>query len=452
MMRNPRIVALAATVGLMAARASSSCGGSRAVPGSSPSASDGSASSGSGSSSSGNSTGATGASSSGSSELDAGAHDAMASSGPGSASESSSSGGTGSGASGSGGSSGPTFADTDADSVVDAGLDAGVGVDASVSSGDDGSGSAIAASCQTAAPGTTYCGAASESCCTSPQIEGGSFYRKYTNDGTGATGLADPATVSAFRLDKYDVTVGRFRAFVAAWKGGWTPAAGSGKHTHLNGGLGLAKALSPGTYETGWVASDNDYVAPTDAKLVCDPRYSTWTTAAGSQETLPMNCLTWCDAYAFCIWDGGFLPSEAEWEYAAAGGSQQREYPWGTTDPGTANQYAIYDCYYPNGPGQSCSGTGVLNIAPVGAATLGAGRWGQLDMAGSLFQWNLDSYGIEVTPCIDCAYLNPVLVRVLQESGSYLSGDASGLVPTLQGGGSFMSATALTGVRCARAP
>jgi formylglycine-generating enzyme required for sulfatase activity len=47
------------------------------------------------------------------------------------------------------------------------------------------------------------------------------------------------------------------------------------------------------------------------------------------------------EAYAFCIWDGGFLPSEAEWECAAAGGPDQREYPWGSTDPGTAN---LYDC------------------------------------------------------------------------------------------------------------
>ena len=49
-----------------------------------------------------------------------------------------------------------------------------------------------------------------------------------------------------------------------------------------------------------------------------------------------MNCVNWFEAYAFCIWDGGFLPSDTEWEYAAAGGSLQREYPWGSTAPGTA--------------------------------------------------------------------------------------------------------------------
>jgi len=69
------------------------------------------------------------------------------------------------------------------------------------------------------APGTINCGpggSGTESCCTSLEVTGGTYYRTYTNDGTGPTGEADPATVSSFRLDKYLVTVGRFRQFVRA--------------------------------------------------------------------------------------------------------------------------------------------------------------------------------------------------------------------------------------------
>src|ERR1017187_1370713 len=155
-------------------------------------------------------------------------------------------------------------------------------------------------------PGLTDCGARSESCCTSLEVTGGTYYRTYTNSGTGATGLADPATVSGFRLDKYDVTVGRFRQFVGAWNGGWTPPAGLGKHVHVNGGQGLANGANPGTYEPGWMTTDNASVAPTDINLgICSP-FSTWTSAPGVQETLPINCVNWWEAYAFCIWDGGF--------------------------------------------------------------------------------------------------------------------------------------------------
>ena len=97
----------------------------------------------------------------------------------------------------------------------------------------------------------------------------------------------------------------------------------------------------------------------------------------GPHETLPINCIDWYEAYAFCIWDGGFLPSEAEWEYAAAGGDEQREYPWGSTDPecdlATSSLYLISDCNYPPGS-TACSG--VVNIAPVGTATAGRGALG----------------------------------------------------------------------------
>jgi formylglycine-generating enzyme required for sulfatase activity len=285
-------------------------------------------------------------------------------------------------------------------------------------------------------------------------VAAGTYDRTYTNSGGGPTGLADPATVSGYRLDKYLVTVGRFRQFVSAWNGGsgYTPPAGSGKHAHLNGGLGLANSASPGNYESGWVLSNNGNVMPTTANLTVNGAFSTWTATPGSNENKPINGANWYEANAFCIWDGGFLPSESEWEYAAAGGNQQREYPWGTTAPGTANQYAIYaagtstGCYYPS----SGTCTGAVNIAPVGTATLGAGVWGQLDMAGEEFEWNLDTYAPYVDPCSDCANLSSPSSVAFR--GGNFGNDAADLAPMLRAFGAPTNRYYGVGFRCARTP
>jgi formylglycine-generating enzyme required for sulfatase activity len=296
-----------------------------------------------------------------------------------------------------------------------------------------------------------------ENCCASLDVAGGTFYRTYdvaSADGGvllsldgGPTGEGDPATVSSFRLDKYAVTVGRFRQFVSAWNRGYTPPAGAGKHIHLNGGNGLA--ATAGGYEPGWVESDDVQISPTHANLACSP-ISTWTTLPNSQENLPIDCVNWYESYAFCIWDGGFLPSEAEWEYAAAGGNQQREYPWGSADPGTANEYAIYEndyictlgtCGVAGGPGS--------RIAPVGATPGGAGRWGQLDLAGNVWQRNLDWYTAYV-PCTDCAALTPLRFRVSR--GGYFNGSIDYLRVSWRGGGPPMYRDAGLGFRCARSP
>jgi formylglycine-generating enzyme required for sulfatase activity len=306
----------------------------------------------------------------------------------------------------------------------------------------------------------TDCGPTTESCCTSLDVPGGTYDRTYTNSGSGPTAEADPATVSSFRLDKYLVTVGRFRQFVSAWDGGagWTPLAGSGKHVHLNAGDGLwdvgsASAVGP-VFETGWVTSDNSNISPTDANLACDALYQTWTSSAGSQEDLPMNCVNWYEAYAFCIWDNAFLPSEAEWEYAAAAGDQEREYPWGSTDPGAGNQYAIYDCDYPSERDGGLCDKGVGNIAPVGTATLGAAAWGQLDMAGEVYEWTLDWDVPYVDPCTDCVNLEApdagLVARVVR--GGRFNLDAAHLLAAYRGPYSPSNRGAVVGFRCARTP
>src|ERR1700689_1763054 len=166
-------------------------------------------------------------------------------------------------------------------------------------------------SCAAGGPGMTTCGADGESCCTSLEVEGGTYYRTYdlNDSGTpvfaadgGPIGEADPATVGGLRLDKYLVTVGRFRQFVNAvlrpdGGPGYTPPPGSGKHTHLNGGLGLVNSGNVGGYETGWVATDDGNLGPTNTNLSCDPNYATWTASPGEEEALPINCVNWWGAY-----------------------------------------------------------------------------------------------------------------------------------------------------------
>jgi formylglycine-generating enzyme required for sulfatase activity len=259
--------------------------------------------------------------------------------------------------------------------------------------------------------------------------------------------------VSEVKLDTYLVTVGRFRQFVRAWETeGWTPDAGAGKHAHLHDGGGLAAGPNVDTgqtYEPGWSAGDDSNVSPTDDHLDCEVSMATWTPSVGGQEGLPINCVNWYEAYAFCIWDGGFLPSEAEWEYAAAGGADQREYPWGATAPGVDDSYAVYGCHYPAGA-PTCSSS-VANVAPVGITSAGAGRWGQLDLAGELFEWTLDWYGSPyVNPCVDCAYLWPTSGRVMK--GGYFLNVSSALLPPDRASIDPTHRTSGLGFRCARVP
>ncbi len=123
-------------------------------------------------------------------------------------------------------------------------------------------------SCAQGGAGLADCGAGHESCCASLEVASGTYYRTYdlaiTPGGQfvvtlapngGPTGEADPATLSGFRLDKYLVTVGRFRQFVNARNGGtgYMPPAGSGKHAYLNGGNGLVDSATAGAYEKGWI-------------------------------------------------------------------------------------------------------------------------------------------------------------------------------------------------------
>jgi formylglycine-generating enzyme required for sulfatase activity len=337
-----------------------------------------------------------------------------------------------------------------------------------------------ATSCKSAGPGLSTCGEnQDESCCTSLPVPGGTYSRTYQNTGSGATGKADPATISTYALDKYEVTVARFREYVKYLENGGTPpAAGSGKHTHLNGGKGLADSGKAGAFESGWDASWNSKIpsgagATAKWKALLTPKssggagcsvYGSFSDTPGKNDQLPITCTSWYESYAFCIWDGGFLPSEAEWKYAAAGGDEQREYPWGTAAPGSDNEYAIYDCCYPSGQCSATSGrdtcTGLVNVAPVGFAKKGVGRYGQIDLIGSVWEWLVDKYASSyVSPCEDCAYLTGNTTNRVLPGAGFHTGASLGATLLYSSNRSQVSYDAETyrgdyavGVRCGRAP
>jgi formylglycine-generating enzyme required for sulfatase activity len=294
------------------------------------------------------------------------------------------------------------------------------------------------------------CAGVDYSLCASDEVLGGAFLRgeDALHEDAGA-----PATISGFRLDTFEITVARFRAFVdQVTLGGGLADAGAGTHVHLAGGRGLNGGGDAGVHETGWDPSWNAMfsaqAAQWDANLRCAPS-ATWSASINVNDGDPINCVTWYEAYAFCIWDGGFLPSEAEWNYAAAGGSAQRLYPWGSTDPGTSSEYADYGSLYPMSTGLTAATS--INIAPVGSFPMGAGAFGQQDLAGNVAEWTLDLYDPTYpTPCNDCAALSPDGQRVYRGGGfdrglrylytsSRVPADPASRYPDV-------------GVRCARVP
>lgn len=286
----------------------------------------------------------------------------------------------------------------------------------------------------TGAPGADLtCGLVRGDCCESRLVPGGSFLRLY--DGLDRSGTSLPAKVSPFYLDSFEVTVGRFRAFVDAYPAS-KPSPGSGAHPKVpssgwDGSWPLAQdkvALSAGLADPGCVDFNATPVA-------------TWTPSPGPNERLPIMCLTWYEAVAFCAWDGGRLPTLAELNFAQAGGDEQRVYPWTTTKSYAAidDSRAVYRAKppFPTTP------------LAVGSKPAGVSRWGQFDLSGNVGQLTLDRLGDPPTPCDDRAKLDPKNDGMYVIGGSWGSTDSS--LPSGIGGGADQSGrSSFVGVRCVR--
>lgn len=116
------------------------------------------------------------------------------------------------------------------------------------------------------------------------------------------------------------------------------------------------------------------------------------------REDHPMNCVNHAMAEDFCAFVGAALPSEAQWEFAARSGGQERAYPWGDAPPSCEVAALAQDL--------ACGADGTW---PVCSFPAGNTDQGLCDMAGNAFEWTQDVYheGYDGAPADGSAWLEP---------------------------------------------
>ena len=174
--------------------------------------------------------------------------------------------------------------------------------------------------------------------------------------------------VDGFRLGVKEVSVGEFRRFIRA----------TNYHTEAEQGVEKKGCFAYGSRENTWA-----YRADRN-----------WDNPGFSQtEKHPVVCVSWNDIQKYIGWlnrqtTGGYrLPTEAEWSYAARGGTQTA-FSWGNAADARACSYANVNDK--NWAQEFPCNDGYKFTAPIG--TYSPNDFGLYDMTGNAFEWTCSEF------------------------------------------------------------
>lgn len=170
-------------------------------------------------------------------------------------------------------------------------------------------------------------------------LMGTDFAGGFPADGEGPV---RPVTLRPFSIDRCPVTNQVFRQFIEA----------TGYRTDAERfGWSFVFWLHIPRARFSQMVEDTVQAAP----WWCKVRGAKWDAPEGPGSNLlrredhPVVHVSWNDAVAFTQWTGQRLPTEAEWEYAARGGLEQKLYPWGDKlRPNGEHRCNIWQGEFPN--------------------------------------------------------------------------------------------------------
>ena len=217
--------------------------------------------------------------------------------------------------------------------------------------------------------------------------------------------------VDPFYIDIYPVTNERFAEFVKA----------TGYRTESER-LGWSFVFQGHIPKERYEELVEDTVP--NARWWCKVKGADWLHPEGPDSSIenrahyPVVHVSWNDCQAFCEWAGKRLPTEAEWEYAARGGLEQKIYPWG--DELTPQGRHLCNIWQGVFPDLDLAEDGYSAPCPVDAFP--PNGYGLYSVAGNTWEWCSDWF--HPTYHVTATRVNPVGPPVgnakVIRGGSYL--------------------------------